>query len=101
MSSLLLVLALLPIIQQEVKLMEWHPSGVTRTRIRVIKLNFCEILIKRKKILFELARNFKSGVKSREMELSSSSREVHVIRVRVFGVLPIVVYFSVIISHLY
>ena len=58
MPGLLLVLALLPIIQQEVELMEWHPSGVSRARIRVIKLNFCEILIKRKEILFQLARNF-------------------------------------------
>ena len=56
MPGLLLVLALLPIIQQEVELMEWHPSGVTRTRIRVIKQNFCEILIRRKEILLELAK---------------------------------------------
>ena len=38
--------------------MKWHPSGVTRTRIRVIAVNFSEILIKGKKIWFELARNF-------------------------------------------
>ena len=32
------------IIQQE-ELMGWHPSWVTRTRIRVIGVNFSEILI--------------------------------------------------------
>ena len=44
---LLLVLVFLQIIQQEV-LMECHPSGVTRTRIRVIGVNFSELLIKGK-----------------------------------------------------
>ena len=43
----MLLLAVLPIIQQE-ELMKWHPSGVTRTRIRVTGVNFSEILIKRK-----------------------------------------------------
>ena len=38
--------------------MEWYPSGVTRTRIRVIKVNCSEIVIKEKEILFELASNF-------------------------------------------
>ena len=27
--------------------MGWHPSGVTRTRIRIIWVNFCEVSIKR------------------------------------------------------
>ena len=45
--ALVLLLVGLPIIQQE-ELMKWHPSGVTRTRIRVIGVNFSEILIKRK-----------------------------------------------------
>ena len=41
------VLVVLPIIKQE-ETMNWHPSGVTRTRIRVIGVNFSEILIKGK-----------------------------------------------------
>ena len=45
-----------PIKQQE-ELIEWHPSEVTRTRIRVIGKNFSEILIKGKEIQVELARN--------------------------------------------
>ena len=44
------------LIQQE-ELMGWHLSGVTRTRICVIGVNFSEFLIKEKKIEFELARN--------------------------------------------
>ena len=43
----MLVLVVLPIVHQE-ELMKWHPSGVTRTRIRVIGVNFSEILVKRK-----------------------------------------------------
>ena len=35
--------------------MRWHPSKVTRTKIRVIGVNFSETLIKGKSILFELA----------------------------------------------
>ena len=30
--------------------MEWHPSGVTRTKIRVVGVNFSEFLIKGKEI---------------------------------------------------
>ena len=41
------MLLVLPIIQPE-ELMNWHPSGVTRTRIRLIGVNFSEILIKGK-----------------------------------------------------
>ena len=37
--------------------MEWHPSGVTRTKIRVVGVNFSEFLIKGKEIYFELAGN--------------------------------------------
>ena len=36
---------------------DYTTSGVTRTRIRVIGVNFSDILIKGKKILFELAGN--------------------------------------------
>ena len=43
--KIVLVLVVLLIIQQE-ELMKCHPSGVTRTRIRVIGVNFSEILIK-------------------------------------------------------
>ena len=43
--------------------MEWHPSGVARTRIRVIGVNFSKILIKR--------------------QFSSSKRGIRVIRARV------------------
>ena len=32
-----------------------HPRGVTRTRVRVIGVNFSEFLIKGKELLFELA----------------------------------------------
>jgi len=35
--------------------MRLHPSKVIRTRIRVIRVNFSETLIKGKQILFELA----------------------------------------------
>ena len=42
-------LVVLPIIQQE-GLMKWPLSRVTRTRIRVIGVNFSEILIKRREI---------------------------------------------------
>ena len=42
---------------QQEELIGWHPSGVTRTRIRVIRVNFSEILIKGKEIYFELAGN--------------------------------------------
>ena len=44
-GALGLVLVFLPITQQE-KLMGWHSSGVTRTRIRVIGINFGEFLIR-------------------------------------------------------
>ena len=44
-------------IKQQEELIEWHPSKVTRTRIRVIGENFSEILIKGKEIQVELARN--------------------------------------------
>ena len=44
--------------------MGWHPSGVTRTRIRVIGINFGEILIKGKEIQFELAEVRVSGSSS-------------------------------------
>ena len=37
--ALVLVLVFLPIIEHE-ELTVWHPSGVTRTRIRVIGVNF-------------------------------------------------------------
>ena len=37
--------------------MRWHPSGVKRTRIRVIIVNFSDFLIKGKEIKFELAGN--------------------------------------------
>ena len=37
--------------------MGWHPSRVTRTRTRVIGVNFSEFLIKGKKISFGLAAN--------------------------------------------
>ena len=50
----LLALVFLPIKQRE-DLMGWHPREVTRTRIRVIGINFGEILIKGEKIKFELA----------------------------------------------
>ena len=33
------------LVQQE-EVMEWHPSGVKRTRIRVIGVNFSEFLSK-------------------------------------------------------
>ena len=33
--------------------MEWHPSGVTRTRIRVFWVNFSEFLIKGKEMWFK------------------------------------------------
>ena len=36
-------------------LMVWHLIGVTRTRIRVIRVNFSEVLKKGKEIYFELA----------------------------------------------
>ena len=42
------------LIQQE-ELMGWHPSGVTKTRIQVIGVNFSDFLIKGKDISFELA----------------------------------------------
>ena len=35
----------------------WHPSGVTRSTIRVIGVNFSEFLIKENEIEFELAGN--------------------------------------------
>ena len=41
-----------------------HPSGVTTTRIRVIGINFGEILIKGKEIQFELAEVRVSGSSS-------------------------------------
>ena len=44
------------LIQQE-KLMGWHPSGVKRTRIRVITVNFSDFLIKGQEIKFKLAGN--------------------------------------------
>ena len=47
--AIVLVLVVLLIIQQE-ELMKWHPSGVTRTRIRVIEVNFSEMSIKVKEI---------------------------------------------------
>ena len=37
--------------------MEWHPSGATRTKIRVITVNSSAILNKGKEIWFELAGN--------------------------------------------
>ena len=37
--------------------MTWHPSGVTRTRVSSCRVNFSEILNKKKGILFELAGN--------------------------------------------
>ena len=52
----MLVLVDLSIIHQE-EIMKWYPSGVTRTRIKVIGVKFSEILIKGKEIYFELARN--------------------------------------------
>ena len=45
----MLDLPFLLIIQQE-KLMEWHPSRVTRTRIQVIGVIFSDFLIKGKEI---------------------------------------------------
>ena len=45
---------------QQEELMQWHPSGVKRTRIRVIKVNFSDFLIKGKEIKFELAGNSRS-----------------------------------------
>ena len=42
------------LIQQE-ELMGWHLSGVTRTRIWLIAVNFSEFLIKGKEIEFELS----------------------------------------------
>ena len=33
---------------QQEELMGWHPSGVTRTRIRVTEVNFSEFLFKGK-----------------------------------------------------
>ena len=53
-------LVVLPVIQQE-KPMNWNSSGVTRTRIRVVRVNFSEIFIKGKEIYFELARNSSSS----------------------------------------
>ena len=44
-----LVLVFLPSIKHE-ELMKWYQSGVTRARIRVIEVNFGEILIKGKNI---------------------------------------------------
>lgn len=38
------VLVVLPVTQQE-ELLGWYPSGDTRTRIRVIGVNFSEIFI--------------------------------------------------------
>ena len=37
--------------------MEWHPSGVTRTRIRVFWVNFSEFLIKGNEMWFKLEGN--------------------------------------------
>jgi len=51
-----LVLVFTPIKQHE-EVIEWHPSEVTRTRIRVIGVDFSEVLIKGKEIQVELARN--------------------------------------------
>ena len=48
-SSPVLVLVFLPILQKE-ELMGCHPSGVTRSRIRVIGVNFTEFLIKKPEI---------------------------------------------------
>ena len=45
----MLDLLFLLIIQQE-KIMEWHPSRVTRTRIQVIGVIFSDFLIKGKEI---------------------------------------------------
>ena len=42
---------------QQEELMRWHPSGVKRTRIRVITVNFSDFLIKGKEIKSELAGN--------------------------------------------
>ena len=52
----MLVLVVLPIRHQE-DIMKWYPSGVTRTRVKVIGVKFSEILIKGKETYFELARN--------------------------------------------
>ena len=42
---------------QQEELMQWHPSGVKRTRIRVITVNFSDFLIKGKEIKLELVGN--------------------------------------------
>ena len=42
---------------QQQELMRWHPSGVKRTRICVITVNFSDFLIKGKEIKFKLAGN--------------------------------------------
>ena len=44
------------LIQQE-EIMEGHPSGVKRTRIRVIGVNYSDDSIKGKEFYFELAGN--------------------------------------------
>ena len=58
----MLVLVFSPIIQKE-KLIGWHPSRFTRTRIRVIGINLSDY--------------------QREMKCSSSQRGIRIIRVRV------------------
>ena len=63
--AVVLVLVVLPIIQQD-ELMKWHQRGVTCFRIRVIRVNFSEILIKGKELSFELARVRVNRVKMTE-----------------------------------
>ena len=41
--------------------MRWHSSGVTRTRVSSCRVNFSEVLNKKKGILFELAGNSTSS----------------------------------------
>ena len=85
--------------------MGWHPSGVKRTRIRVIGVIFSYFLIKGKEFQFELAGNSRYPTKSdpREKGLKSSERGVRVMGILVqynwakyrcrarFGILAIII----------
>ena len=54
----------------------WYPSGVTRTRIRVIGVNFSEFLIKGNEIQFELAGNLSYRVRVNRVKVTEKWGEI-------------------------
>ena len=56
--------------------MTWHPTGVTRTSVSSCRVNFSEILNKKKGILFELAGNSSYPSSSQRSEMTEKWSEI-------------------------